>query len=391
MKKLLTILLTSASLLVNAQNNDLTTDESLPIPKLNFDVNGKIVMMASPTSSSADFDFLIGKWKLKHRKLKSRLTNSNEWEEFETVVEDFAVMEGVGNMDIGHATIDGKPWEGRTIRLFDPKTRLWSLFWMASNAGAMDPPVVGSFENGVGHFFGRDSFKGKSVIVLFRWDARDKEHSKWSQAFSTDNGKTWEWNWYNVKERIVEPSLKTVAQKNDQLPIPKLNFDKNGELVMVPSATSSQNDFDFLIGKWKLKHRKLKSRLDNSHEWDEFETVVEDVSILEGMGNMDVANATFDGKGWEGRTIRLFDPKTRLWSLFWVASDVGVMDPPVVGSFENGVGHFFCKDVFKGKNIIMMFRWDMRDKHNPIWSQAFSPDNGKTWEWNWYNVSYRML
>jgi hypothetical protein len=74
-----------------------------------------------------------------------------------------------------------------------------------------------------------------------------------------------------------------------------------------------------------------------------------------------------------------------------VASDVGVMDPPVVGSFENGVGHFFCKDVFKGKNIIMMFRWDMRDKHNPVWSQAFSPDNGKTWEWNWYNVSYRML
>jgi hypothetical protein len=23
-----------------------------------------------------------------------------------------------------------------------------------------------------------------------------------SQAFSSDNGKTWEWNWYNVSERI---------------------------------------------------------------------------------------------------------------------------------------------------------------------------------------------
>jgi hypothetical protein len=23
-------------------------------------------------------------------------------------------------------------------------------------------------------------------------------------------------------------------------------------------------------------------------------------------------------------------------------------------------------------------------------SQAFSPDNGKTWEWNWYNVSERI-
>ena len=54
----------------------------------------------------------------------------------------------------------------------------------------------------------------------------------------------------------------------------------------------------------------------------------------------------------------------------------------MVGSFENNVGHFFAKDTFNGKPIIMMFRWDARDKEHPVWSQAFSPDNGKTWEWN---------
>jgi hypothetical protein len=178
---------------------------------------------------------------------------------------------------------------------------------------------------------------------------------------------------------------------NDKaLPIPILNFDAKGNIVMVPSSTSSARDFDFLIGKWKLKHRKLRSRLTGSDEWEEFETVVEDFRILEGMGNMDVGNAVIDGKPWEGRTIRLFDPKTRLWSLYWVASDRGVMDPPVVGSFENGVGHFFTKDLFNGKEIIMLFRWDIRDKEHPIWSQAFSPDNGKTWEWNWFNRSERI-
>jgi hypothetical protein len=63
------------------------------------------------------------------------------------------------------------------------------------------------------------------------------------------------------------------------------------------------------------------------------------------------------------------------------------MDPaPVVGSFEDNVGHFFTKDTFKGKNIIVMYRWDVRHKDHPAWGQAFSPDNGKTWEWNWYNV-----
>ena len=60
-----------------------------------------------------------------------------------------------------------------------------------------------------------------------------------------------------------------------------------------------------------------------------------------------------------------------------LASNTGVMDPPVVGSFENNVGHFFCKDTFKGKPIIVMFRWDARNKDRPVWSQAFSSDNGK--------------
>ena len=87
--------------------------------------------------------------------------------------------------------------------------------------------------------------------------------------------------------------------------------------------------------------------------------------------------------------LRLFNPKTKLWSLYWVASNSGVMDPPVVGSFENNVGHFFCKDTFQGKPIVVMFRWDARNKDRPIWGQAFSADNGKTWEWNMYNVSVR--
>ncbi len=77
-------------------------------------------------------------------------------------------------------------------------------------------------------------------------------------------------------------------------------------------------------------------------------------------------------------------------SLYWVPSDTGILDPPVVGSFDNDIGHFFCKDTFNGKEIIMLFRWDMRDRSHPVWSQAFSPDKGKTWEWNWINVSYRI-
>jgi hypothetical protein len=32
----------------------------------------------------------------------------------------------------------------------------------------------------------------------------------------------------------------------------------------------------------------------------------------------------------------------------------------------------------------------VRNPQLPIWSQAFSADNGKTWEWNSINVSERI-
>jgi hypothetical protein len=197
---------------------------------------------------------------------------------------------------------------------------------------------------------------------------------------------------------IFNMTQPTTAQKkalspDPSLPIPKLDFDKNGELKITASATSANSDFDFLEGNWKMHHRRLNKRLVNDDQWTEFDSSDVNQKILGGTANMDTLSTTempgLEGKLFEGVTFRLFDPKTRLWRLYWVPSNTGILDPPVVGSFENGVGHFFTRDTFNGKPIIMMFRWDARDKDHPVWSQAFSPDNGKTWEWNWFNVSER--
>ena len=166
--------------------------------------------------------------------------------------------------------------------------------------------------------------------------------------------------------------------------IPNLNFDLNGELAITASSTSSKHDFDFFEGKWLLHNKKLKTRLNQCTEWMEFESTQEMYRILKGIGNIDNFLAEFDGEPFEGMTVRLFNPKTKLWSIYWADSNVGVLDPPVLGSFENNVGHFFTKDIFNDKKVIVVFRWDARDKNNPIWSQAMSDDNGKTWEWNWY-------
>ncbi len=46
--------------------------------------------------------------------------------------------------------------------------------------------------------------------------------------------------------------------KNENIEIPKLNFDTNGEIIIIPSTNSSKHDFDFYEGKWNLKNNKLK-------------------------------------------------------------------------------------------------------------------------------------
>jgi len=59
-------------------------------------------------------------------------------------------------------------------------------------------------------------------------------------------------------------------------------FKRSGDLQIVAAESSSQKDFDFLNGKWKVHNRKLKSRLSGCSEWTEFEGQVDCRKILNG-------------------------------------------------------------------------------------------------------------
>lgn len=159
---------------------------------------------------------------------------------------------------------------------------------------------------------------------------------------------------------------------------------------IVPPAGSSEKDFDFFIGSWKTRNRKLKTRLNNCQEWEEFDATQDVYKILLGLGNIDHFHTVLGGVPFEGMTLRLFDRTTRLWSLYWASSSKGVLEPPVVGSFEGKVGLFYGKDVVQGQPVRVVFCWDAREDDKPVWSQAFSADEGKTWEWNWYMYMERQ-
>jgi len=166
-------------------------------------------------------------------------------------------------------------------------------------------------------------------------------------------------------------------------------FELDGNLNIVASKDSSPDDFDFFVGKWKVHNKKLNARLKNCEEWTEFEALSECRKILGGFGNTDSFRTEFGGVPFEGMTLRLFNPQTKLWSIYWADSNLVVLDVPQIGSFENNVGKFYARDVFEEKEIIVQFNWDATTSNVPVWSQAFSADGGETWEWNWYMTFQR--
>ena len=54
------------------------------------------------------------------------------------------------------------------------------------------------------------------------------------------------------------------------LVIPVEASQDNPQHVAKPDL-SGLRDFDFLVGDWRVQHRRLKERLANSHEWQDFD------------------------------------------------------------------------------------------------------------------------
>jgi len=146
---------------------------------------------------------------------------------------------------------------------------------------------------------------------------------------------------------------------------------------------SDLSDFDFWLGEWAIRNRRLRERLAGSDEWEEFEAHGRAWKILDGHGNADEFRTDYAG-GFVGMSFRFFDPAAKQWSIYWADSRrPGLLDPPVLGGFDGDVGVFEGDDIFDGRPIRVRFIWSGVTTPTPRWEQAFSEDGGKTWETNW--------
>ena len=145
------------------------------------------------TGNLHDFDYFVGGWTTHQHRLKSRGTGSNEWEDFPASLCMSLYLEGVATVDELYFPTTGRA--GLTLRTFDLEKHQWSIYWVSSATGRLDPvPVVGGFQGSRGEFYAQDTDGGRPVKVRYTWSELDHDHARWEQAFSYDNH-TWETNW----------------------------------------------------------------------------------------------------------------------------------------------------------------------------------------------------
>jgi hypothetical protein len=152
------------------------------------------------------------------------------------------------------------------------------------------------------------------------------------------------------------------------------------------SATGrdGQHDFDFLMGTWKVHLKQRTNPLAGPPQWVEMDGTNKSSRIWDGRANYDEFEAEGPTGHKESMTLRLYNPETRQWSLYWASSKQGVMQaPPMIGEFKNGRGEFYDGELFHDKQIYVRDVWSDITPNSCRFEQSFSQDGGKTWEANW--------
>jgi hypothetical protein len=160
-----------------------------------------------------------------------------------------------------------------------------------------------------------------------------------------------------------------------------------------PQQRDGQHDFDWIFGTWNGKLKRLQKPLTGSTTWVEYDCKQVTKRVFGGRAVMDefTADSVEGHVHLEGLTIRLYNPESREWSIYWANMKNGALAmPPTVGRFQNGRGEFFDHEELEGRPIVVRYIWPDITPNSARFEQSFSPDDGKTWEVNWISTISRL-
>jgi hypothetical protein len=304
-------------------------------------------------ATTSDFDFLHGPFDVTSRRLRDALDLDSGW--VESSATSIATHHFAGAISIDEMWFPDDGTYGLSVRLFDPAEHAWTAYWLTSDDGVLPSPLTGKWADGGCLLTGERAYAGRPVLARHRWSDVTETSAHWEQSYSVDGGISWQPNWtMRFVRRATSP-----------------------DHASGPRVTS---DFDFLPGTWRVDHRRRPEPLVDGSAWVEFDSVHCGRTYFNGAVSVDEISLP---EGRRGFTMRRYDAATKEWSIYWVNSRIGRLDVPVRGRFEDGVGTFYATEEMAGRPVRVRFVWSDITATTARWRQAFSFDDGVTWDENW--------
>jgi len=150
-----------------------------------------------------DFDFELGAWTIHIRRLVHPLSKSNEWvspEGYSHLVRK--VWDGRASLAELENDRPSRHFDGLMLRLYNPDSHQWSIYWGSSKSGSLDAPIVGQFRNGRGEFFVHDTYQGAAILVRLVYSDITPTSFRTESSYSADGGTTWEPNLIQTFTRV---------------------------------------------------------------------------------------------------------------------------------------------------------------------------------------------
>ena len=321
--------------------------------------------VAPPRDGSHDFDFNFGVWRTHIRRIEDPFAAPDRGIELTGTVTVRRIWGGKAALEEIEADGAAGHMQGMTLFLYNPQSGQWSQTFANSRQGALQPSTIGEFRNGRADLYGQDTFHGRSILVRGSWSDITPDAHRYEESYSDDGGQSW------------HPAF--IAQ------LTRLASDAPLPAAPARAADDPAHAFDFDIARWHTRTERLVDPLAGSTKWITLEGETDVQPVWGGKANLAVLDATGPDGPLQLISLRLYDPVARQWNLTFATSGSGVRSVPMVGRFSGRQGTFYDQEPYGGRMIWVRFTIFPTSPTSAQSEQAFSSDDGRTWETNFVN------
>ena len=160
-------------------------------------------------------------------------------------------------------------------------------------------------------------------------------------------------------------------------------------LALAGRTCDHQHDFDFEFGAWRADVHILQHPFSGTYSYIDLKGTSVVYRIWNGRANYGELIVGDAKTHIEGLTLRLYDPKSCAWHVYFANAADGQLGVPTAGRFENGEGVFYDTEPIDGKLTRVRYVFSDITPRSFRFVQSFSRDAGKTWEADWISTFTR--